>query len=339
MLIKKMPKNLISIYILILLTLLQSRAYANNSEFNAWLDNFKIKAIETGISKKVVEEVMSDATFLPKVIEYDRFQPEFYENTRTYIKKRTNKNKVRKGLALYKKEKSTIDKIAKEFKIDKELLLALMGIETNFGKYLGKMDIVSSLATLSFDKRRSEFFTKELLILLKLVDQQVIKKEILFGSWAGAFGNFQFMPRTIRNYAIDYNKNTSIELKKTEDSFASAANYLNKIGWKKDVPCFSKIVLKKNIPNKYLNVSARNIENKREVKYFKKYIKNYDSLKIDKNLMAAIITPDKDIIPGSNVHAPAFLVYSNYEKILNWNRSLRFALAVCTLKNNFKNEI
>ena len=334
-----MPKNLISIYILILLTLLQSRAYANNSEFNAWLDNFKIKAVENGISKKVVEEVMSDATFLPKVIEYDRFQPEFYENTRTYIKKRTNKNKVRKGLALYKKEKSTIDKIAKEFKIDKELLLALMGIETNFGKYLGKMDIVSSLATLSFDKRRSEFFTKELLILLKLVDQQVIKKEILFGSWAGAFGNFQFMPRTIRNYAIDYNKNTSIELKKTEDSFASAANYLNKIGWKKDVPCFSKIVLKKNIPNKYLNVSARNIENKREVKYFKKYIKNYDSLKIDKNLMAAIITPDKDIIPGSNVHAPAFLVYSNYEKILNWNRSLRFALAVCTLKNNFKNEI
>ena len=334
-----MPKNLISIYILILLTLLQSRAYANNSEFNAWLDNFKIKAVENGISKKVVEEVMSDATFLPKVIEYDRFQPEFYENTRTYIKKRTNKNKVRKGLALYKKEKSTIDKIAKEFKIDKELLLALMGIETNFGKYLGKMDIVSSLATLSFDKRRSEFFTKELLILLKLVDQQVIKKEILFGSWAGAFGNFQFMPRTIRNYAIDYNKNTSIELKKTEDSFASAANYLNKIGWKKDVPCFTKIELKKNIPNKYLNVSARNIENKREVKYFKKYIKNYDSLKIDKNLMAAIITPDKDIIPGSNVHAPAFLVYSNYEKILNWNRSLRFALAVCTLKNNFKNEI
>ena len=334
-----MPKNLISIYILILLTLLQSRAYANNSEFNAWLDNFKIKAIETGISKKVVEEVMSDATFLPKVIEYDRFQPEFYENTRTYIKKRTNKNKVRKGLALYKKEKSTIDKIAKEFKIDKELLLALMGIETNFGKYLGKMDIVSSLATLSFDKRRSEFFTKELLILLKLVDQQVIKKEILFGSWAGAFGNFQFMPRTIRNYAIDYNKNTSIELKKTEDSFASAANYLNKIGWKKDVPCFTKIELKKNIPNKYLNVSARNIENKREVKYFKKYIKNYDSLKIDKNLMAAIITPDKDIIPGSNIHTPAFLVFSNYEKILNWNRSLRFALAVCTLKNNFKNEI
>ena len=108
-----------------------------------------------------------------------------------------------------------------------------MGIETNFGKYLGKMDIVSSLATLSFDKRRSDFFTKELLILLRLVDKKIIEKDILFGSWAGAFGNFQFMPRTIKDYAIDYNNNKIIELKKIEDSFASAANYLNKIGWKK----------------------------------------------------------------------------------------------------------
>ena len=97
--------------------------------------------------------------------------------------------------------------------------------------------------------------------------------------------------------------------------------------------------MKKNIPNKYLNASARNIKNKKKVKYFKKYIINYDSLKVDENLVAAIITPDKDIIPGANTHTPAYLVYSNYEKILNWNRSLRFALAVCTLKNNFKNEI
>ena len=334
-----MVKNLISIYILLILSFSQNTVFASNSDFNIWLKNFKIEAVKAGVSKKVVDEVMTNAMFLPKVIKYDRFQPEFYENTSTYIKKRTNKNKVKKGLALYKKEKLTIDKIEKEFLVEKELLLALMGIETNFGKYLGKMDIVSSLATLSFDKRRSEFFTKELIILLKLVDKQIIDKKILFGSWAGAFGNFQFMPRTIQNYAIDYNKNTTIELKKTEDSFASAANYLNKIGWKKNIPCFTKINLNKDVPNKYLNASARNIKNKKKVKYFKKYIKNYDKLKIDENLEAAIITPDKDIIPGSNTFTPAYLVYSNYEKVLNWNRSLRFALAVCTLKNNFKNEI
>jgi len=339
MLFKKMVKNLISIYILLILSFLQTSAFPSNSEFSTWVKDFKKKAVNSGVSKKVVDEVMSDVIFLPNVIKYDRFQPEFYEGTFTYIKKRTNKNKVKKGLALYKKEKSTIDKVEKEFLIEKELLLALMGIETNFGKYLGKMDIVSSLSTLSFDKRRSEFFTKELIILLKLVDQKIIDKKILFGSWAGAFGNFQFMPRTIQNYAIDYNNNTTIELKKTEDSFASAANYLNKIGWKKNIPCFTKINLNKNIPIKFLNASARDIKNKKKVKYFKKYIKNYDNLKIDENLEAAIITPDKDIIPGSSTYTPAYLVYSNYEKILNWNRSLRFALAVCTLKNNFKNVI
>tara|TARA_B110000444_G_scaffold248742_1_gene272982 strand:- start:101 stop:1105 length:1005 start_codon:yes stop_codon:yes gene_type:complete len=334
-----MVKNLISIYILLVLSFSQTSVFASNSEFNTWLTNFKIKAVKSGISKKVVDDVMVKAIFLPKVIEYDRFQPEFYEDTHTYIKKRTTKKKIRKGIALYNKEKQIIEKIEKEFLIEKELLLALMGIETNFGNYLGKMDIVSSLATLSFDKRRSDFFTKELLILLKLVDQQIIDKNILFGSWAGAFGNFQFMPRTIKNYAIDYNKNTTIELKKTEDSFASAANYLKKIGWKKNTPCFTRIKLKKSVPSKFLNSSARDIKNKKQVKFFKKYIDNYDKLKIDENLEAAIITPDKDIMPGANTYTPAYLVYSNYDKILNWNRSLRFALAVCTLKNSFKNEI
>jgi membrane-bound lytic murein transglycosylase B len=339
MLFKKMLKKLIIIYFLLILSFLQVSTFASNSEFNTWVKNFKTRAVNSGVSKIVVDEVMLNAIFLPKVIEYDRFQPEFYEDTFTYIKKRTNKNKIKKGLALYKKEKSTIDIISKEFLIEKELLLALMGIETNFGNYLGKMDIVSSLATLSFDKRRSEFFTKELIILLKLVDQQIIDKKILFGSWAGAFGNFQFMPRTIRDYAIDYNKNTTIELKETEDSFASAANYLNKIGWKKNTPCFIKIKLNKSIPNKYLNSSAKNIKNKKKVNYFKKYIENYQDLKVDLNLEAAIITPDIDIIPGANTYTPAYLVFSNYEKVLNWNRSLRFALAVCTLKDNFKNEI
>ena len=214
-----------------------------------------------------------------------------------------------------------------------------MGIETNFGKYLGKMDIISSLATLSFDKRRSSFFTNELLVLLKLIDSRIIEKNILYGSWAGAFGNFQFMPSTIKNYAIDYNKNSDIELKKIDDSFASAANYIKKIGWKKNEPCFYKVELKEGIPSKYLNSSARKILNKKKVKFFKKYLKSPEKVNANDNAISAIITPDKDIIPGAKNLRPAFLVFNNYEKILKWNRSLRFALAVCTLKDKFKNEI
>ena len=329
----------IIIFILSIIFFSTFKANAIKNEFNTWLLDFKARAISVGISKNVVDEVMDNAIFLPKVIEYDRYQPEFYEDTFTYIKKRSSRKKILEGKRLYKKEKKIIDKIENEFDIEKELLLALMGIETNFGKYLGKMDIVSSLATLSFDKRRSEFFTKELIILLNLVDKGIVKKEILYGSWAGAFGNFQFMPRTIKNYAIDYNKNRTIELKKTEDSFASAANYLKSIGWKKNRPCFFKIDLKKNIPKKYLNSSARNITNKKRINFFKKYINNFDELNLKDNTLSAIIIPDKDIIPGAETYTPAFIVFDNYEKILKWNRSLRFALAVCTLKENFKNEI
>ena len=310
-----------------------------NQDFNLWLKKFQTTAVKSGISKKVVYEIMSNAKFLPKVIEYDRYQPEFYEDTFTYIKKRSSNRKIKLGIKLYNREKVIIDKIEKDFQVEKELLLALMGIETNFGKYLGKMDIVSSLSTLSYDKRRSTFFTEELLILLKLVDNNIINKDILYGSWAGAFGNFQFMPRTIRNYAIDYNNNRTIELKDTEDSFASAANYLKTIGWKKNQPCFFKIDLKDNIPKKYLNSSARNIKNKKRVNFFKKYIRNFDDLKLQDNFNTAIIIPDKDIIPGAETLSPAYIVFENYEKILNWNRSLRFALAVCTLKESLKNEI
>lgn len=321
--------------ILIFLLFIQNNA--NSESFDDWLAKFKKRALNEGVSLKTLDLSLANVKFLPKVIEYDRYQPEFYEDTITYISKRTNNKKVSQGLDLYKKNSEFIDHIENEFKIEKELLLSLMGIETNFGTYVGKMDILSSLATLSYDKRRSEFFTKELITILKLVDKNIIDYKILYGSWAGAFGNFQFMPSTINNYAIDYNKNNLIELKSIEDSFASAANYINKLGWKKNEPCFFEIDLKNNIPEKYLNTSAQKIKNKKKFKYFKKYINN--DLNLDEDLVSAIITPDYEIVDNANKTKPAFIVFNNYELILKWNRSLRFGLAVCTLKNKFENEI
>jgi len=130
-----------------------------------------------------------------------------------------------------------------------------------------------------------------------------------------------------------------IDLKSVEDSFASAANYINKLGWKKNNPCFYKIKLKENIPVKYLNTSAKKINNKKKFKYFKKYIVDYDKIKINENLITGIITPDREIVENSKLLEPAYLTFDNYELILKWNRSLRFALAVCTLKDKFKNEL
>ena len=308
-----------------------------SDDFDLWLNDFSKKARDSGISNDTINMVLKNARFLPKVIKYDRYQPEFYEDTKTYINKRVTNNKIEKGKKLYKKNINKINEIEKKFLVEKELLLSLMGIETNYGNYLGKMDIISSLATLSYDKRRSKFFTNELLILLKLVDNGLIDYRILYGSWAGAFGNFQFMPSTINNYALDYDNNDIIDLKSINDSFASAANYINKIGWKNNKPCFKKIELNDNIPQKFLNTSAQKIKNKKKLKYFKKYINNFEKIEIYKNLNSAIVTPDKDIVDNADILSPAYIVFDNYELILKWNRSLRFALAVCTLKDNFKN--
>ena len=310
-----------------------------SKDFETWKVNFKKIALNNNISEETFDIVMSNTKFLSDVIKYDRYQPEFYEDTKTYISKRTSSKKIELGNKFYKKNLNLINSIADEFKIERELLLALMGIETNFGTYVGKMDILSSLSTLSFDKRRSEFFTNELLILLKLIDKKQIDHNTLYGSWAGAFGFFQFMPSTMQNYAIDYDKNGYIDLKNNNDAYASASNYLSQIGWKKNQPCYFKIDLLDQIPSKYLNISAKKLHHKKNLKYFRKYIKNSDQLDNKLNYFnVAIITPDKDIIPDAETLNPAYIVFDNYEIILQWNRSLRFALAVCTLKNKFKNE-
>ena len=328
-------------YILIIFIISFTSSFSNDQiDFQKWKKNFKKIALKNNISETTFDIVMAKVKFLPDVIKYDRYQPEFYEDTKTYISKRTSKKKVSKGIDFYKDNLKLINAIETKYKIEKELLLALMGIETNFGTYVGKMDILSSLATLSFDKRRSDFFSNELLILLSLIEKDQIDYKTLYGSWAGAFGFFQFMPSTMKNYAIDYDNDNYIDLKNNNDAYASAANYLSKIGWKDDQPCFYKIDLSKEIPKKYLNVSAKNLHDKKKLKYFRKYISNNQNLdkKFD-NLTASIITPDKDIIPDAENLNPAYIVFNNYEIILKWNRSLRFSLAVCTLKDKFNDEL
>ena len=263
--------KIIKIFLISLTLSFYQIASASDSSFDEWLKNFKIYALNKNISEETFDRAMSHVIFLPKVIKYDRFQPEFYEDTKTYISKRTSKKKVKQGLNLHKSNKVFINLIEEKFSVEKSLLLALMGIETNFGTYVGKMDILSSLATLSFDKRRSKFFTQELITVLQLVEAGTIDYKILYGSWAGAFGNFQFMPSTINKYAIDFDNNDIIDLKSIEDSFASAANYINKIGWNKNKPCFVKVDLKENTPKNILNTSAKKLHSKNKFKDLKKF--------------------------------------------------------------------
>ena len=311
------------------------KVQANPPEFKTWLKNFKDIAIERGVTKKTVDNILNDVKYLDQVIVYDNKQPEFFEKTNIYISKRASQRSAKKAKKKYLEYKQIFEKVEKEFKVEKELILALWSIETNFGTYFGKMDIVSSLATLSFDKRRSKFFTKELITLLFLVDNKIVSKEMLFGSWAGALGNFQFMPSTIKDYGIDYDGDGKIDLKQSmNDSIASAANYMNKIGWKYNNFCFTKVKFENDIDKNFFNHSARNLKNKKSYRSWNKLgVKSYSKNEFKNINNVALILPDGDL------NSPKYLVSDNYEKILKWNRSLRFGLSVCTLAKMIKNEI
>ena len=324
--------NYIILFLLILIFSLKLSPLRANEDFNKWLTSYKEYALSKGISKETINKTFQNVVFLDQVIKYDRKQPEFYEDTITYVSKRANNKRANIAKKLLKKNINLFEDVENKFSVEKELLLSLWGIETNFGKHVGKMDIISCLATLSFDKRRSEFFSSQLLTLLKLIDKKLIDPDVLYGSWAGAYGNFQFMPSTIKSYAIDFDGNNKIELKKSlYDSVASAANYLIKIGWRKGDPCFFRVKLNNKVESKYINSSARNIKNRLKVKTWKKKgIINFDDNELNSNLKAALILPDE------KVGSPAYLVFRNYEKILKWNRSLRFAISVCTLTEKIK---
>ena len=303
-----------------------------DTDFETWLISYKKIALKKGISQETIDVAFKNVKFLEQVIKYDRKQPEFFEDTVTYVSKRATDSKAKKAEKLLKKNTHLFSEVENKFKVEKEILLALWGIETHFGKHVGKMDIISSLATLSYDKRRRDFFSSQLLTLLRLIDKKLIDPSKLYGSWAGAYGNFQFMPSTISRYAIDYDRNNKIELKVSlEDSLASAANYIKKVGWKKGQPCFYRVKLTNKLNKKYLNLSAKKISYRLKISEWKKKgVLNFDGTDLKTNLRAALIMPDGEL------KTPIFLVFKNYEKILKWNRSLRFGISVCTLANMIK---
>jgi len=320
MLSKNMLRFLKIIYFFAVLAF-TTNVFANSPEFDDWVKNFKKKALTQGISKTTVEKAFQRVVFLEKLLIYDKRQPEFIEKTDVYVSKRVSSLRIATAKKLLIEKKYLLEKVEKEFGVPKEILLSLWGIETNFGVHKGKVDIISALATLSFDKRRSAYFTNELVILLRLIDKNIIDMNSMYGSWAGAHGNFQFMPSSINNYAIDYDNDGKIDLVNSlEDSFASAANYLSSIGWNKNMPWGSEAIQEKKINKNLFTTDARKLQKEMSYKNWAHLgIKSKQNLPLKNNFR--LVRPDGD-------DGPIYLVSMNYEKLLNWNRSLRFAISI-----------
>ena len=304
-----------------------------NEKFNEWLVGFKGRAIAQGVSKETADNALKNAKFLERIVALDRKQPEFFEKTYEYLDKRVDEKRIQAAKNLLNENSALLEKVNTKFKVDKEILVALWGIETNFGVNKGKVDIISALSTLSFDTRRPEYFEKELIILLKLIDNKTIKYESLYGSWAGAIGNFQFMPSTIQKYGINFDEVADIDLINSfQDSLASAANYLKTIGWNEKDKWGFEIKIEKTFDNNLINADSRNLKNKISIAQLKSLgFKNKNGTEISSTDKKEgwLIRPDGD-------DGPIYIVFDNFLRLLEWNRSLRFAITVGTLSDKIK---
>ena len=321
------------IFLIIYFVIFNPALSLSNEKFNEWLVGFKERAIVQGVSKETADIALKNAKYLERIVALDRKQPEFFEKTYEYIEKRIDEKRIQTAKNLLNENLFLLDKVNNKFNVDKEILIALWGIETNFGVNKGKVDIISALSTLSFDNRRPEYFEKELIILLKLIDNKTIKYESLYGSWAGAIGNFQFMPSTIQKYAINFDDNTEIDLINSfQDSIASAANYLKMIGWNnKDLWGF-EIKIDNNFDNSLINTDSRNLKNKISIAQLKSLgfkNKNGSEIKLIDKKEGWVIRPDGE-------DGPIYIVFDNFLRLLEWNRSLRFAITVGTLSDKIK---
>lgn len=296
---------------------------SNKANFAQCLEDKKESAFAAGVSQSRIDSEFSNFTFIPRVIELDRSQPEFVSTFPSYFSKRVNTWRIDTGRAKYAEHREFLKTLTDKYGIPGHYLISFWGLETNYGGYKGKMSTLDSLATLACDERRSKFFTTELFLALKLMDTEGLTREGMQGSWAGAMGHTQFMPTTYTNYAIDGDGNNKIDLWNSEkDALASAANFLWKLGWTPGLRWGREVKLPPNFDYQLANKEVKTISEWRG---------------LDIKQGNGVTLPNSDIEARLRVPAghegPAFLTYSNFRIIMRWNNSEFYAIAVGQLAN------
>ena len=302
---------------------------SETEDFAIWLSNFQQKALELGITKQTLDLSFKNIEPNKRVIELDKRQPEFTITLDEYLNNTTPKFRVNKGKKLYLENKDLLKKISDEYGVQPRFLLALWGIETSFGQYTGSFNVVRSLTTLSYDLRRREYFTGELINALKIIDQGHTSPETMDGSWAGAMGQCQFMPTSFINYAIDFDNDGKKDIWNTiPDVLASAANYLSSSGWDDSQTWGREVTIVNNIEESLVTTSARKVEESKKLAYWSKLgVRNLDGTSLpDVDIESYLVFPE-------GPDGRKFIVYENFKTILKWNRSLFFGLAVGRLSD------
>jgi len=341
-------------YTLILLFILISKStYAacikpvmpSNDEWNLWLENITNEARDYGISIEIIDKELKHLKPIEKIILRDRCQPESTISFKEYVYYRLDKTRIYKGKLNKDKFKSELDIVSKKYNVQKNIILAIWGLESYYGNNQGKYKIIPALTTLSFDKRRNDFYKKQLFAALNILENNYISSEDLLGSWAGAMGQVQFLPTTYLESAVDFNNDGIKDIWNTEiDVFSSIANYLtsiDKVPWNDNLSWGFEVfppdnineiydLLKQKNPKGCYAVKSMSVEKKLSEWSKLGFRKLDDSDLLNNDVYARLVAPD-------NITGRMFLVYSNYKPILYYNCSHYYALTIGLLSDEIGN--
>ena len=295
-------------------------AFADEADdFHHWLGEVRAQALQQGIKAPVVDEALGSIAYDEKVVELDNKQPENKITLAQYLNNTINARRIRIGREMLAQHHAVLQRIARQYHVQPRFIVALWGIESDYGQHPGNFSVVQSLATLAYEGRRRDFFTNELINALQILEHQRMNASEMTGSWAGAMGGCQFMPSTYLHYAADGNGDGRKDIWHSEaDVFASIANYLHQLGWQDNAGWGTEVPVPDNFSE-----SDTSITHGHTVKEW-----------IDHGIAVptkAALGDDKSVVYAIYAGASEdglYLVTENYRAILQWNRSRYFATAV-----------
>ena len=293
-------------------------------DFASWLKGIRSDALAAGVNEEILDPILTDIELLPRVIELDRNQPEGRLSLEEYLSRVVPQSRITFARDRLKKHALTLGNVESDYLVQRRFIIALWGIESDFGRFTGGYSVINSLSTLAYDGRRSEFFRSELIDALKILSIGEVSNSQMMGSWAGAMGQCQFMPSSFHRFAVDYDKNGKRDIwDSLPDVFASIANYLHRSGWKFDQTWGREVTLPANFDLTFIGLEHVNtIQGWQDMG-----VRRADGADLPgRQLSAAIILPDG---PGST----AYMVYDNFRNIMKWNRSTYFDVAIGILSD------
>jgi lytic murein transglycosylase len=299
----------------------------SNQRFQNWIGAFKERALSQGIGATVLDQAFDGVTYDVDIIKRDRNQSEFTKTIWEYLDSAASETRIANGKAALAQHARTLDAIEQRYGVEKEVVVAVWGLESAYGTYRGKTDIIRALATLSFDARRSQFFEQQLIAALRILQNGDTTPRNMTGSWAGAMGHTQFIPTSYLDYAVDFTGDGKRDIWSDDptDALASTAAYLAKFGWETGKPWGVEVRLPKGFDYR---LADREIE-KLPSDWARLGVVSMAGQPVADHGAASVLLP-----AGGN--GAAFLIFRNFSVIERYNAADAYVIGVGHLSDRIK---